>query len=356
MTEAGSASTDAPNKAGLHIAVWGPGTIGIMHATHAAQDEGVAAVTVLGRSAERAASGADDVRAALHANDRRVYATVSSSGEVESTLAAADGVVITTSTDTHIDFIRQAVAAGVPVLVEKPVSLDPEEILALAQELERTDVPVSVAFPRRFDPAHLELRRQVREGEIGSVRMIRALAHDHHPVGHDYVPKSGGILRDMGVHELDSVPWILGEEPLAITVVGSVIDDAEVGRLGDWDTASALLEFPSGVQGLLSWARNVGAGQNVRTEVHGTDRVIVAGRDSHEPYESTDPQGLASGPYYEDYRDRAEGAFRNEMAYFLQLCRGEVDNATPVIDSLSSSHLAVAALRSAQTGQRMVLS
>jgi myo-inositol 2-dehydrogenase/D-chiro-inositol 1-dehydrogenase len=266
-----------------------------------------------------------------------------------------DGVVIATSTGTHPELAEQAAAAGVPQLLEKPLGLDLEHTADLAARLEAHGTPIMVAFHRRYDQGYQELRRQVQEGELGLIRQVAAVDHDHYHVTPDYIPTSGGIWRDLVIHDFDVIPWILGEEPVSVYASGSVLDRPDYADHGDLDTATAVVTFASGVQAVVAAGRRIGTGQHVDATVYGSEAVAAAGYDEKTPVSSTEPYGPVPASTHDEFVNRFEPAFRREAAHFLKLVRGEAESLTPPSAGVTASRLALAAEESVATGRTVFL-
>lgn len=351
----------------LTIGIIGLGRIGIMHARNIAQAPGVGTVVLIGRDLAKVNAAAAELAAALAPGAPAELAgdlapTLSALPDVVTRLtgdgdwtAGLDGVVIATSTGTHPDLAREAAAAGVPQLLEKPIGLDLASTAELAASIEAPGSPVMVAFHRRYDEAYQELRRRVQAGELGTIRQVTAVDHDHYHLTPDYLPTSGGIWRDLVIHDFDIIPWILGEEPVSVYASGAVLDRADYGEHGDLDTATAVVTFASGIQAVIAAGRRIGTGQHVDAIVYGSEASAAAGYDAKTPISSTEPGGPVPATTHDEFVNRFEPAFRREVAHFLRLVRGEVESLTPPSAGITASKLALAAEESVATGRTVFL-
>ena len=279
----------------MRIGVLGTGRIGLMHARNLAQTSGVDEVVLMGRDRTRLAGRVQQVEEALHPEappalaghlaPRGRAAAISAGVGLTEELETLDGVVVATSTSTHPAFTLQLARAGVPSLVEKPLALDPEQLTALADELDGIGTEVMVAFHRRYDPGHQLLRQRILAGEAGTVRAVTATEHDHLALTPEYVPASGGIWLDMLIHDFDTIPWVTGQRVRKVWATGSVLDAPIHADYGDVDSAAAVLILESGAAATVSGLRRNGAGQDVRLEVFGTLDSFGAGIDACTPDE-----------------------------------------------------------------------
>lgn len=314
----------------MRIGVIGVGRIGTMHATNLAALDAVDQVLlydpVPGR-AEQAATALGPRTAPL--------------GTVDELLAASDGVLIGTPTNTHPELLRRCLAARVPALCEKPVADDLGELAALIAETEAARVPVLVGFQRRFDPAVVELHRRIRAGELGRVYHVRAVGSDAEPPDFGYLPASGGIFRDLLIHDLDAVPWLVGEPVVEVYASGSVLVDKAFADADDVDNAVAMLRFAGGAHAVLIGGRHDPLGYDHRIEVLGSRDSLAVGLDPRTPLTSLEPDGpVVSADAYPGFPERFHRAYRNEMAVFVEVVAGRAENPSPVRDSLISLRLA----------------
>ena len=260
-----------------------------------------------------------------------------------------DGVLIASSTPTHLGLRRAAVAAGVPTFCEKPVAEDPFAVGALVDEIARAGVPVQIGFPRRFDPAFVAAKAALDGGELGWLSTIRSTTMDPAPPPAAYVAASGGIFRDCAIHDFDAVRWATGREVVEVYATGSNRGDALFAAAQDVDTASTLLTFDDGTLGVVSNTRYNGQGYDVRLELHGSTGSIAAGLDDGLPIRSADPgTSFPSGPAHSFFMDRFAEAFTIEISTFLEVAAGRQASPCTITDGLEASWIAEAATRSLQ--------
>jgi myo-inositol 2-dehydrogenase/D-chiro-inositol 1-dehydrogenase len=322
----------------MRIGVAGVGRIGAMHAANLISlpqvDEVVLYDPVPGRAEFAVTDGS------------RAVATL------DDLLGQSDGVLVATPTDTHPVLVRACLAAGRPVLCEKPVAADLAAMSALVEEIEATAVPVLVGFQRRFDPDMVELRRRVVDGELGPVYHVRATGFDARPPDPSYLPGSGGIFRDLLIHDLDAVPWLVGEPVTEVYASGSVLVDDAFARADDVDNAVVLLRFAGGAHGVLCAGRHDPLGYDHRIEVLGARDSVAVGLDARTPLNSLGEGGPVAGPHaYPGFPDRFRAAYRNEMRVFTEVVAGTAANPSPARDSLVSLRLAEACEESRRTGR-----
>ncbi|MGJ8623818.1 MAG: inositol 2-dehydrogenase [Yoonia sp.] len=322
----------------IRIAILGAGRIGQVHARAVASVPGAALVAV----AELVAEMAEHMRGQFGCDIREINQIAASDD--------ADAVVICTPTDTHADLIEQFTAAGKAVFCEKPIDLDVERVRACLQKVEAVDGRLMLGFNRRFDPDFMALKAAIDEGRIGDVEMIAITSRDPGPPPYDYITRSGGIFRDMMIHDFDVARWLLGEEVASVQAAASVLTDAEIGKLGDYDSANVILTTASGKHCMITNTRRAAYGYDQRIEVHGSKGAVAASNTHEANIEIADASGYHRPPLLNFFMTRYVAAYANEIAAFVQALTSGSEMPTTGTDGLKALELAEAALQSIETG------
>lgn len=314
----------------MKVALIGAGRIGRLHARHLAADPNVGELLIV-----------DAQLAAAEAAARELGATHVE--RVEDALARAQAVVIAATTGAHAPLVREAVQRGLPTFVEKPLASDLDETEDLVELIDRTRVPLQVGFQRRFDPAYREARRLVEEGQLGTIYLVRLIAHDAAPPPEEYIRTSGGMFRDSSIHDFDAMRFITGQEVDEVTAVGSVRVDPRFERQGDVDTVGALITMTDGTLGILSATRSNPRGYDIRMEIVGSGDSVSMGVGPRMPSRSLEPDAEPAGQGWESFLARFETAYRVELEAFLRLARGAIPSPVTARDGLAAMRVAVAA-------------
>lgn len=271
--------------------------------------------------------------------------------EAIETASDIDAVIICTPTDTHADLIERFSRAGKAIFCEKPVDLDVERVKACLRVVDETGATLMVGFNRRFDPHFQAVKQAIADGQIGDVEMVTIISRDPGAPPADYVKRSGGIFRDMTIHDFDMARFLLGEEPVEVHAVGSVLVDPAIGAAGDVDTAMVMLRTASGKLCQISCSRRATYGYDQRIEVHGSGGMIRAGNLHETTVELATGGGFTADPVMNFFLERYGAAYRLELAAFIDA----VENGTPTSpsghDGLMAQRLADAATKARETGQ-----
>ena len=315
----------------MKIGLLGAGRIGALHAGVLANDPGVDQILVGDADPERAEAVAGRVGG--------------ESGPIEAVLASGpDAVVIAASTPAHAPLIRAAAEAGIPAFCEKPIALDLGETEEIMRVVEDSAAILQIGFQRRFDAGYAEARRLVETGALGTIYSLRLATHDPEPPPEEYIPASGGIFRDLHIHDFDILRWLTGGEVEEVYATGSVRNFDFFAEHDDVDTSAALITMKDGVVAVLTGGRHDPLGYDVRAEVFGSRDSIAVGMDHRTPLRSVEP-GISPSEKeaYPNFQDRFLEAYTAEMEHFLALVRGEAGNPCTAADALEALRIAMAA-------------
>ncbi len=314
----------------MKIALIGAGRIGQLHGRLVAAQPGVDEVIVY-----------DVVTANAEATAAAVHGRVAPS--VDAALAAADAVIVAASTPMHATLVSQAIEAGKPVFVEKPLAFDLPETVALVAQAEKANAIVQVGFQRRFDPAYVEAKRLLDTGELGTLYMVRLIAHDHTPPPDAYIPVSGGLFRDSSIHDFDALRWLTGSEIVEVYATGAVRNFPVFAQYDDVDTGACIFTLANGVIGSHAQTRHNPLGYDVRMEVIGSKDVVCVGLDSQTPMRSLEKRApVMASPAWDSFLDRFEEAYRLELLTFLRVARGEIPSPCTARDAMQAMRVAIA--------------
>ncbi len=269
--------------------------------------------------------------------------------------AGVSGVIVASSTDTHLDFSLRAAQAGKAVFCEKPIDLDLQRAQGAAAQFEAAGARLFLAFNRRFDPNFRALKRKLEEGVVGKLETLHIISHDPSPPPAGYIPVSGGIFKDMAIHDFDMARWMLGEEPSEVFAAGACLVDPEIGELGDIDTAKTILRTPSGKLCVISNSRRSGYGYDQRIEAFAASGALRAGNVVQSTVSTWTEAGAQAAPFQNFFLDRYAEAYRCEMAHFADML---TQGAAPEIgyaDGVAALALATAAQRSHERGAPVAL-
>ncbi|MBI1172935.1 inositol 2-dehydrogenase [bacterium] len=272
---------------------------------------------------------------------------------IEAILAAKDidAVVICTPTDTHADLIEKFTKAGKAVFCEKPIDLSLDRVKACLAVVRANKGTLMVGFNRRFDPHFMAVRAEIDKGSIGAVEMVTITSRDPGAPPVDYIKRSGGIFRDMTIHDFDMARFLLGEEITEVSAMAAVLVDPAIGAAGDSDSVQVMLKTATGKMAVISNSRRATYGYDQRIEVHGSRGVVSAENQRPVSIEVANGSGYTRPPLHDFFMTRYTEAYAAEIAAFIETIAGGTAAAPSGEDGLLALALAEAALLSVKEGR-----
>ena len=267
-----------------------------------------------------------------------------------------DAVLITASTNTHVEMSQAAAKAGKHIFCEKPISLDLEQIDETLAIVEEAGVKFQIGFNRRFDASFKRVREAVASGEIGEPHIMRITSRDPAPPPIEYVKVSGGIFLDMTIHDFDMARYLIGDEVIEVYATGGVRVDPKIGEAGDIDTTVITLRFQNGVIGTIDNSREAVYGYDQRVEVFGSKGMVTAANPPTDTVTFSGSEGTraASPPYF--FVERYQPAFLAELQAFFTCIRDDTLPPVTGADGRAPVVIGFAALKSLRENRPVLLS
>lgn len=261
-----------------------------------------------------------------------------------------DAVIIASSTETHAVYIEEAARAGKDAFTEKPIALDLETTDVALAAMRMAGTRLQVGFQRRFDRGYAAARNAIEAEDLGTIEMIRDAMRDPEPPPLAYLRRSGGLYRDMTIHNFDCVRWLKGQDPVELYAMGSALTGGDIERLGDIDTSIVSLRFADGSLASIENSRRSGFGYDVRTEIFGSRGALLVGDSRETPIRRLDAAGV-----HEDHQhfflERFRDAYEAEIVSFLDAVANDTNVAVRGADGRAALRLATLAEESRRLGQ-----
>jgi myo-inositol 2-dehydrogenase/D-chiro-inositol 1-dehydrogenase len=328
----------------LRFGLLGAGRIGKVHAKAVTGNPKAKLVAVADAMAPAAQAIADQ-----YGCDVRTIAQILAASDI-------DAVVICTPTDTHADLIEQFTNAGKAVFCEKPIDLSLDRVKACLKVVRANKGTLMVGFNRRFDPHFMAVRAEIDKGSIGAVEMVTITSRDPGAPPLDYIARSGGIFRDMTIHDFDMARFLLGEEVAEVSAMAAVLVDPAIGKAGDSDSVQVMLKTATGKMALISNSRRATYGYDQRIEVHGSKGVVSAENQRPVSIELANGSGYTRPPLHDFFMTRYTEAYAAEIAAFVDAVGAKKAAAPSGEDGLLALALAEAALKSVKEGRMVKVS
>ena len=312
----------------MKIALFGAGRIGKVHAIAIANNARASLACVVDPHGPSAKALADQYNVPVMSESQALE-----DGNI-------DAVLIGSPTDQHARQITDAAESGKAIFCEKPIDLDISRVREVLNQLDLRPVPFMLGFNRRFDPNFVLLKQQIDSGVIGNVEMVTILSRDPGLPPIDYVKTSGGIFKDMMIHDFDMARFLVGEEFIDVQAMGAVHIDPNVAKAGDYDTAIATLRTASGKLVSISNSRRATYGYDQRIEVHGSNGMLQADNVRESTVVLSNGDGVRLEKPMHFFLERYEKAYANEIDAFVRLVIDNDESAPNASDGLRALELA----------------
>lgn len=327
----------------FNIALFGAGRIGQVHAVNIAGHKETTLYSVIDPYQPNAQALAEKYQAKVQSTEEAMQDP------------NVHGVLIASATDTHADLIELAAKNKKVIFCEKPVHLDLERVKACLKSVKEHNVPLFIGFNRRYDPQFRHLKNLFEQGAIGKAESLIITSRDPSPPPAEYVKVSGGMFRDMTIHDFDMARFMIGENPCSVYAQGSNVVDPAIGQAGDIDTAFIILKFPSGAMATISNSRRSGYGYDQRIELHGEKGLLTAGNIKENSVEFLSDVGCLSAKPEFFFLQRYHEAYKAEWEHFIDILAGRAESETTGTDGELALYLADKALESLKTGKEIQL-
>ncbi|MGI6057462.1 MAG: Gfo/Idh/MocA family oxidoreductase [Bilifractor sp.] len=321
----------------LKIGIIGVGRLGYEHACNIQyRIPTTELVAVCDRNFDKAAKVADE----LGISRDHVY----SSGKDLCNDPEVEAVAIVTNTDSHVEMIEYAYAAGKHVFCEKPLAETVEKCKKAEKIVaSRPDLIFQLGFMRRYDYSYEVAKKKIDNGDIGDIILVRCYSQD--PISIikgtlEYAPRSGGQFIDMSIHDIDLIRWLTKSEPAKLWAIGGCYEFKQYKDWDDGDNVSCLMQMKNDIMAFFFAGRAAAHGSAVETEIVGTRGTLrIASVPTDSLVEVMSKHGVCR-ECYQDFLTRWHGAYIKEMEVFTD----HVLNNTPanpgVLDGTASTSIA----------------
>ena len=264
-----------------------------------------------------------------------------------------DAVIICSPTDTHVELICIFSNYKKAIFCEKPIDLDIKKVRKCLETIKKNKTQFMIGFNRRFDPHFQSLKNSLKQDKIGNIETIIITSRDPGLPSINYLKQSGGIFKDMTIHDFDMAIFLLDELPVEIYSSASILIDDQIKEVEDFDTASVILKTLSGKQIIISNSRRSSYGYDQRIEVHGSLGMVSAENQRPVSIEIANSQGFTKPPLHHFFMTRYIDAYAEEINYFVNSLKNGSKIKPNGIDGLNALIIAEAAKSSLLKGKNL---
>tara|TARA_Y100000590_G_scaffold106025_1_gene120736 strand:- start:59 stop:1063 length:1005 start_codon:yes stop_codon:yes gene_type:complete len=234
-----------------------------------------------------------------------------------------EAIFIASATSTHIKFILEAVKNKKAVFCEKPLDLSIKKINKCKKKISKLNSKIQLGFNRRYDPGHNSLKKELLKGKIGKLEKIIITSRDPAPPSLNYLKQSGGIFRDMMIHDFDLVRFYLAKDEVkSVFASASNILNKKFNKIKDFELASCLMSSKNGVQCIITNSRHCSFGYDQRVELFGSKGMLLSGNKKKSETELyTKKNTSQKKPLLNFFIDRYKDAYRLQLNSLFRMIK-----------------------------------
>ncbi len=257
-----------------------------------------------------------------------------------------DAVVISSPSSTHSEYAIASAKAGKAIFCEKPIDMSLEKAKETISIISGLNVPVMIGFNQRFDKNFSKVKAEISKGKIGDLRNLHIISRDPKPPAISYIEKSGGLFKDMTIHDFDMARFIMGSEVVEVFAYGDCLIDSAIADAGDIDCATVLLKFKNGAMATIENSRETNYGYDQRLEVFGSKGVIKVENPLKSNVKIVTENRTESDRHLNFFMDRYESSYLEEIQCFIDALNNKKPMPVSGEDGLKAMIIAEAANKS----------
>mgnify|MGYP000091097181 FL=1 len=266
-----------------------------------------------------------------------------------------DAIFIASSTSTHIKLIEEAVKYKKVIFCEKPLDLSIKKINNCKKKIKNLKPKIQLGFNRRYDPGHYSLKKDLNKGIIGRLEKIIITSRDPSPPSIKYLKVSGGIFKDMMIHDFDLLRFYLDKDELdSIFSTATNMSDKRFDKINDYELASCILNSKSGVQCIITNSRHCSFGYDQRVELFGSKGMLISGnKNLNETEVYTKSNTAQKKPLQYFFIERYKEAYKMQLNDLSKFIKKNVNPLSTFEDGRRALILAIAAKQSLKTKKQI---
>ena len=260
-------------------------------------------------------------------------------------------IFIATSTKTHLNYIDKAVRNKKVVFCEKPLDLSLKKINEYKKKLSKLNPKIQIGFNRRYDAGHNSLKKNLINGKIGKLEKIIITSRDPAPPSTDYLKNSGGIFKDMMIHDFDLARYYVGSDEFKhLFATGEYFKDKKFKKVKDLELATVVMKTKKGIQCVITNSRHCSFGYDQRVELFGNKGMVISEnqRDLETAFYFKNSTG-SKRSFKNFFIERYSEAFKNQLNDLARLCKKNIKPRANFEDGRMSLILAETANKSLKT-------
>ena len=267
-----------------------------------------------------------------------------------------DIIFVSTPTNTHIKFIEEGIKFKKVIFCEKPLDLDINKVLKTYTKVKKNNSKIQLGFNRRYDPGHYSIKKELDKNKIGKLEKIIITSRDPSPPTISYLKVSGGIFRDMMIHDFDLCRYYLGNDEIKEIYASTSSFNPLYKKIKDHELAVVTMKSKRGVLCTITNSRHCSFGYDQRVELFGKKGMLISGnkkKNETELYNSTSTS--LKKPFLNFFIDRYKEAYNLQLNELVLLAKKKIDPRSSYNDGLIALKLANAAIKSLKSKKAVIV-
>ena len=188
-----------------------------------------------------------------------------------------DIIFISSPTSTHIKFIEEGIRYKKTIFCEKPLDLNINKIIKTYKKVKKNKSKIQLGFNRRYDPGHHSIKIDLDKNKIGRLEKIIITSRDPAPPSKAYLRSSGGIFRDMMIHDFDLCRYYLKDDEISEVTSSASSFEPFYKKIKDHELATVTMKSKKGVICIITNSRHCSFGYDQRVELFGKKGMLLSG-------------------------------------------------------------------------------
>ena len=267
-----------------------------------------------------------------------------------------DIIFISTPTNTHIKFIEEGINYKKTIFCEKPLDLNIKKISKILKKVKKLKPKIQLGFNRRYDPGHFSIKKDLEKDKIGKLEKIIITSRDPAPPSSSYLKSSGGIFRDMMIHDFDLCRLYLGKDKITEVHAFATSFEQSYKRIKDYELAVVSMKSKKGVLCVITNSRHCSFGYDQRVELFGKNGMLLSGNKKIDSTElSNSKQSNSQKPFLNFFIERYNDAYNLQLKELANLHYGKVKSRSTFDDGYMALKLANACYKSLRSKKTVKL-
>ena len=320
----------------INVALLGFGRIGQMHAKNINNNKSLNLLYVYDRQTNLSDKAKKLYNCKIEKNFKKIFEDKN-----------VNVIFISSSTSTHIKFIEEGIKNKKVIFCEKPLDLNIKKIVKTLKKVKKKKSKIQLGFNRRYDPGHFSIKKDLDRNKIGRLEKIIITSRDPSPPSINYLKSSGGIFRDMMIHDFDLCRFYLGKDQIKEIYSTTSSFLPMYSKINDHELATAVMKSNNGVICIITNSRHCSFGYDQRVELFGKNGMLISGNkkiDETEIFNSKSSNNKK--PFLNFFIDRYKEAYKIQLNDLVSLTKKNIKPRSTFYDGYEALKLANAAQKS----------